>query len=249
MKNILFQGLSLGKYIPIEVIIDCLLANKNAQIEELQRQLDAYKKLKLTDDQLEQLGILVSISKSLFVLKITFGHEESFQSPGGDKKVQPPPKTTPPKEEPKPVEKKEESPKVEPPKPEPTKVDPPKPEPSKVESNKEELKPSEVEPAKAGLPTEEPKLVVEEKPEPTVPPKEEKPETSIALKEKTPVPSLKELEVPETPIASKKGPDGEEDDKKGTDAGDKTPFDKVSQTVPKTSGHAIGEEDVSKQRK
>ncbi|KAK9888849.1 hypothetical protein WA026_001071 [Henosepilachna vigintioctopunctata] len=53
-------GLSLGKYIPIEVIIDVLLANKNAQIAELQRQLDAYRRLKLTDDQKRQLDQALS---------------------------------------------------------------------------------------------------------------------------------------------------------------------------------------------
>lgn len=48
---------------PIDVIIDTLLANKNAdieklkkQLEELQQLLDMYEKLDLTEDQKRQLG-------------------------------------------------------------------------------------------------------------------------------------------------------------------------------------------------
>lgn len=56
----------MGKYVPIEVIIDTLLANKNADIEllkrqlaELQQLLDMYEKLDLTEDQKRQLGAMV----------------------------------------------------------------------------------------------------------------------------------------------------------------------------------------------
>lgn len=48
---------------PIEVLIDTLLANKNAdierlrqQLEELQKLLDKYEKLDLTEDQKRQLA-------------------------------------------------------------------------------------------------------------------------------------------------------------------------------------------------
>lgn len=61
-----FQGVSLGKFVPIEVIIDTLLANKNADIEklrqqldELQQLLDMYEKLDLTEDQKRQLAGMV----------------------------------------------------------------------------------------------------------------------------------------------------------------------------------------------
>lgn len=61
------KGLSLGKYIPIEVLIDTLLANKDADIEKLKKQLDqlkklldAYEKLDLTDEQRRQIEALKS---------------------------------------------------------------------------------------------------------------------------------------------------------------------------------------------
>lgn len=56
----------MGKFVPIEVIIDTLLANKNADIEklkeqldELQQLLDMYEKLDLTEDQKRQLAGMV----------------------------------------------------------------------------------------------------------------------------------------------------------------------------------------------
>lgn len=58
--------MSLGKYIPIEVLIDLLVANKNADIvrlqkkvDELQKLLDIYNKLDLTEGQKNQLKIMV----------------------------------------------------------------------------------------------------------------------------------------------------------------------------------------------
>lgn len=63
-----FKGVSLGKFVPIDVIIDTLLANKNADIEKLKQQLDElqslldmYEKLDLTEDQKKQLGQMVSV--------------------------------------------------------------------------------------------------------------------------------------------------------------------------------------------
>ncbi|GLV37899.1 hypothetical protein CBL_06399 [Carabus blaptoides fortunei] len=59
------KGLCLGKYIPIEVLIDLLVSNKNADIvrlqkkvDELQKLLDIYNKLNLTEEQKKQLKIM-----------------------------------------------------------------------------------------------------------------------------------------------------------------------------------------------
>lgn len=55
-------GLNLGRYIPLDVLINMLLANKDAdierlrkQLEELQKLLDAYESLELTPEQKRQL--------------------------------------------------------------------------------------------------------------------------------------------------------------------------------------------------
>ncbi|KAF2879372.1 hypothetical protein ILUMI_26797 [Ignelater luminosus] len=59
------EKVALGKYVPIEVLIDTLLANKNAdiarlreQVEELQMLLDMYSQLDLTEDQKRKLNIM-----------------------------------------------------------------------------------------------------------------------------------------------------------------------------------------------
>lgn len=71
-----FLQCSLGKYVPIDVLINTLLANKNAdtsklrdQVDELQKLLDMYSKLDLTEDQKRMLGGMVNICKYLPELK------------------------------------------------------------------------------------------------------------------------------------------------------------------------------------
>lgn len=64
------QGLNLGRYIPLDVLINMLLANKDAdierlrkQLEELQKLLDAYESLELTPEQKRQLQKMVGSDK------------------------------------------------------------------------------------------------------------------------------------------------------------------------------------------
>lgn len=45
------QGLTLGKYIPIDVLIDTLLGNKNAEILRLQKDIQLLKSL-MTPEQI-----------------------------------------------------------------------------------------------------------------------------------------------------------------------------------------------------
>lgn len=72
--------MTLGKYIPIEVLIDTLLANRTSdcdklrqQLNELQGLLDAYMKLELTPEQQKALAGFVNyksnIRKNLLIVK------------------------------------------------------------------------------------------------------------------------------------------------------------------------------------
>ncbi|XP_045470974.1 centrosomal protein of 290 kDa-like [Harmonia axyridis] len=189
-------GMSLGKYIPIEVIIDCLLANKNAQIEELRRQLEACRKGNPGGDKKPAPAPKPKPEKPPEPVPT-----KKEEPPKAEKKVEvpppPPPKEVKPPEPVAPPPPKE----VKPPEPvaPPTPPPPPKVEPPKVEEVKAPIK--------------------EEKPEP--PPVEKKEPTPVPSVVAEPP---KPAGVEPVPVGAEGGKEGEDKlgdkEKKGEEKGD-----------------------------